>query len=1021
MKQLPTLALAFLAFTSLAAAQTVHDINKTGLVDPVDIGNAQSGFHFEDSRSLLPLNGGWLMSLDTQATGRELWFTDGTAAGTHLLRDVNLGPGDGLPDHLAAFKGGAIFTAFDPLAGHGLWFTDGTITGTHLIEMIDTSGKGGVDEIEVVGGHAFVSASDGKTGYELWTSDGTGAGTRQLMDIMPGLSWSLPDELTHVPGTAQVVFSATAPTGGRELWTSDGTLAGTHLLVDLVPGDFSSSPFGFTQWNGQVVFLARNPNGGYGLFTTDGTAAGTQLAQLFPDMNGLPVMLNSAVEYGGDLVCLARSGSGWRLSRFDGTSVTAIAPIEWSDFKAAFAELGGLLYFVAATEVYGFELWRTDGTAAGTVLVKEIGPGATSGVEVGNGFGQARLTSAAGRLWLTGFVDGASDHLWVSDGTSEGTLDVQGAGLADFSFGARHVTARDATSVLFAGETAGGQRGLWVSDGTAAGMQLVASPGAIGNGSSTPRDILSPDGQRLLMQANDGVHGAELYGWDAMQGVHLVADLYPGPGSSSPEDLATLWCGGRLLTFFVADTPAFGREVWVTDGTPAGTTLLVDANPGPGDGMGDFPAFDAFDGRVGFVTGFPSGRLWVTDGTPAGTIDLFGSTPPGILTESNDRIQHEGQLLFSVSTGSQGSSLRSTNGTILGGALLATFGKGSAYSMTPFDGRVVFVVNTQAYGRELWATDGTAAGTALLFDLQPGTMGSDPTRLTLHDGELYFFAQTIADGEELWKLPSLGAAPVLMSDLNGLQNIDHHSLVSTGAGLYFSVRYKNLPGQPWMLGRTLGVPFDVVQVGLAGGALQDTSSGMVGLGPGVVTATLDAADGSELRLIQAASVQTLTGLAEFGPTPHDMVAAGSRLFFGGSVDPLGHELLSIELPGAFAVDLGGSTTALQLSAGPPRLGLNSAVRVTGLPASATFGALVYSLPTGPFVTPWLTGGSASWIDVASAKLWPFVPTGSKLEVSLPIPGDPGLAGLDLHLQTVAFPGGAWPAVGSNGVKLVLGD
>lgn len=1014
-------SLALFALTPLVTAQTVHDINKTALIDPVDIGNALSGDHFEDSGALLPLNGGWLMSLDTQATGRELWFTDGTTAGTHLLMDVNSGPGDGLPDHLAAFQGGAIFTAFDPLAGHGLWFTDGTITGTHLIQMIDTSGKGGVDEIEVVGGLAFISASDGQTGYELWISDGTAAGTRQLMDIMPGPSWGAPDGLTHLPGTAQVIFSATAPTGGRELWTSDGTLAGTHLLVDLVPGTFSSSPFGFTRWNGQVVFLARHPNGGDGLFVTDGTAPGTQLVQLFPDLTGLPVLLNSAVEYGGDLVFLAQFGNGLRLSRFDGTSVTEIAPIEWSDFKVAFAELGGLLYFVAATEANGSELWRTDGTAAGTVLVKEVAPGPTSGVVAGSGLGKARLTSAAGRLWFTGLADGASAHLWVSDGTPEGTFDVQAAGLAAFTFGARHVTLRDATSVLFAGEITGGQRGLWMSDGTAAGMQLVFSPGAVGSGSSTPRHIVSPDGQRLLMQANDGVHGAELYGWDAVQGVHLVADLNPGPGSSSPEGLATLWCGGRLLTFFVANTPAFGSEVWVTDGTAAGTTLLVDANPGPGDGMGDFPKFDAFDGRVAFVTGFPSGRLWVTDGTPAGTTDVFGSNPPGILTESHERISYKDKLLFSASTGSQTYNLRSTNGTALGGKLLAIFHQGSPYHMTTFDGRIVFVVNTQAYGRELWATDGTPVGTVLLFDLQPGTQGSDPTRLTVHDGELYFFAHTVADGEELWKLPSLGAAPVLMSDLNGLLNIDHQSLVSTGAGLYFSVQYKNLPSQPWGLGRTLGVPFDVVQVGLAGGVLQDGSSGMLGLGPGVVTATFDATDASELRLIQEGSVQTLTDLGAYGPTPHEMVVAGSRLFFGGTVEPFGHELLSIDLPGAVSVDLGGSTTELRLSAGPPRLGLNSAVRVEGLPASATFGTLVYSLPTGPYATPLLGDGSAGWIDEVSAKLWPFVPTGSKLEVSLPIPGDPGLAGLDLNLQTVAFPGGTWPAVGSNGVKLVLGD
>ena len=56
-----------------------------------------------------------------------------------------------------------------------------------------------------------------------------------------------------------------------------------------------------------------------------------------------------------------------------------------------------------------------------------------------------------------------------------------------------------------------------------------------------------------------------------------MRDIYPGLASSSPSDLTAV---GDQLVFAAAD-PAGGRELWVSDGTLAGTQPLTDIQPGP--------------------------------------------------------------------------------------------------------------------------------------------------------------------------------------------------------------------------------------------------------------------------------------------------------------------------------------------------------------------------------------------------------------------------------------------------------
>jgi ELWxxDGT repeat protein len=125
-------------------------------------------------------------------TGQELWSSDGTAAGTVLVKDINPGPGhasDLLP--LFPVDGAVFFSADDGSTGNELWKSDGTTKGTVLIKDI-TPGSAGSHPwgLANVSGTLFFTADDGTTGRELWKSDGTAAGTSRLADINPGVASS---------------------------------------------------------------------------------------------------------------------------------------------------------------------------------------------------------------------------------------------------------------------------------------------------------------------------------------------------------------------------------------------------------------------------------------------------------------------------------------------------------------------------------------------------------------------------------------------------------------------------------------------------------------------------------------------------------------------------------------------------------------------------------------------------------------------------------------------------------------
>ena len=140
------------------------------------------------------------------------------------------------PTNLTNVNGTLFFTANDGTTGDELWKSDGTAAGTVLVKDINP-GTGGSSPVYLtnVNGTLFFAANDGTHGIELWKSDGTAAGTVLVKDIRPGVPAApTPTNLTNVNGT--LFFAANDGTTGVELWKSDGTAAGTVLVKDINPG-----------------------------------------------------------------------------------------------------------------------------------------------------------------------------------------------------------------------------------------------------------------------------------------------------------------------------------------------------------------------------------------------------------------------------------------------------------------------------------------------------------------------------------------------------------------------------------------------------------------------------------------------------------------------------------------------------------------------------------------------------------------------------------------------------------------
>jgi trimeric autotransporter adhesin len=314
----------------------------------------------------------------------ELWISDGTATGTHLLKDISTGSDYSLPLFFKKMGNLVFFLAQTPETGYELWCTDGTKEGTKLVKDIFPGTTSSIDpvnnhspEFTEFQGKLVFKASDAIGNYQLWCTDGTEIGT---IPVTNKTFVNYPSDLA-VLSDSILLFSGYTWSEGIELWKTDGTFDGTSLLKDILTGPNSSYPKVISVSDGYALIQANTEDtniNGTELWRTDGTETGTFKKKNF--INSL-VIISAGHLDGQDFVVVHDVGDKINLYKTDGSTqapvllktlaTNAYYVIEHSDKHRL--EKNGKLYFTYEHPNEGFgTLWKTDGTAAGTQIASYL-------------------------------------------------------------------------------------------------------------------------------------------------------------------------------------------------------------------------------------------------------------------------------------------------------------------------------------------------------------------------------------------------------------------------------------------------------------------------------------------------------------------------------------------------------------------------------------------------------------------------------------------------------------------------
>ena len=346
----------------------------------------------------------------TSINGYELWVTDGTESGTNLVKDINPGTNSGFSSYYGFhyFNDKFYFGGNNGTTGEELWATDGTESGTHLLKEIRGEDSNGNNYgsypsgFTTIGDTMYFIANDGEHGNEPWMTDGTANGTRMLKDIREensngdnyGSTYGCDMECDtsfrpYYKFGDQIFFTADDGLHGREIWVTDGTANGTQMFKDIREEDSDGNNYGstycysrncFFEFADRLWFQANDGTHGDELWYTDGTEAGTFM---FSDLRDGSSGSNPSFKFimGDYFYFQAHDGDSYSLFMTDGKQMIMDLDVHSSDVYITGIPVmfDGEFYMSLYTQPTGYELWKSDGTSDGTVLVHEFRSGNNNG------------------------------------------------------------------------------------------------------------------------------------------------------------------------------------------------------------------------------------------------------------------------------------------------------------------------------------------------------------------------------------------------------------------------------------------------------------------------------------------------------------------------------------------------------------------------------------------------------------------------------------------------------------------
>ncbi|WP_373553009.1 ELWxxDGT repeat protein [Haliscomenobacter sp.] len=823
-----SLSSLFLA-TRFAAAQTlVADIN------PLSRGS--------NPQFIRTAPGGVVFLANSADYGLELFYSDGTAAGTKLILDAAKGTTSGnylslevinerayflthqgttmtlwrynfLNGQLQALKdftgindanlgnhglftraGNEIFFWIKVNNGGELWKIRANSTQVDLVtsfpELIQPVEMGSVDNTLVFSGRHFTGT------VQVWSSKGTNASTQLLKEFTGSNPMASGMRLYK----GKLLFIGREESYGQEIWSTDGNTASIYL--DVLPGSTSSFAQYLVVNNQTLFFVAQTTNGGAEVWRSDGTTNGTRPTgnyfsskqssgqfrsiQAF-DLGVFTIVYNDSI----------RSDELWYFDVFGSRQlkVKTLSEPGFPDGKF----LQGLVsanvfYFMARDAQRGTELWAIRNTVqTAPRLLKDIYPGKGSP-------GIRSMAAASGRLFFNAENEQQGQELWMSNGTDKTNL-VKVLNSTNGDSNPGNFFVHQGYLIFNATQPASGHE-LWVSKGLPGSTVLLADINP-GQGSSAPTGYLPLKDLSFTFAATTESSGREL--WRSMvfnEKATLVKDVNPGNLSGAVSVKM-----GKLKdkVLFGGQTPEQGSELWISDGTDAGTKLLKDIWPGVASSQ---PIFFGEAGTFGDSilifkadNGSSGIEFWRTNGTAAGTY-LLADLNPGILGSGYfQNITRIGRYAyFNIIDNNYNIQTWRSNGKTVE---LVVNGYGDQF--VGYKGKILFNGHAQLSGQELWSYDTLTKVSSLVLDINLGVTSSNPTDLRGFNGLVYFSADDGANGRELWKTDGTKIGTSLVQDINpGFAGSNPQELLVNGSFLFFSAAESNTGRELWYLHSSAG-------------------------------------------------------------------------------------------------------------------------------------------------------------------------------------------------------------------------
>ncbi len=391
----------------------------------------------------------------------------------------------------------------------------------------------------------------------------------------------------------------------------------------------------------------------------------------------------------------------------------------------------------------------------------------------------------------------------------------------------------------------------------------------------------------LYFEASDGTTGNEPYLYDGTT-VSLIKDINTTSFANGGSNPGRFIAFNGLVYFKASDGDEDDgnneTELWQTDGTESGTTLVADINP---TASGNPQDFFVFNNELYFeVNDVSSTQIWaLNSGTPIKVTDNNGG---GFASPS-------APLVFSAGVFIRMNSGNGDNAHIFDGTTATELGNvatGTERSRGLFNNEVYFEGDDgSGIGDELWKTDGTIEGTVLVGDLFVGSDNLDPRDFVEYNGELYFAAED-ADGYNLWKTDGTSEGTSLVSNPNTGGDSNVGDLFTDGINLYFTGTDGTVGLELWKFdGTTVSLLKDINGSGDSF-PFQFTSLG------GTVFFIADDGSGDKLWFTDGttAGTQSVSANVGSGEDPIDvssLTVLGAELIFSGTGDN-GNELFSFD-------------------------------------------------------------------------------------------------------------------------------